>query len=87
MNNCESAISCGDLADLFDGVSCDYEIELSTTSTLQDADSMDVIDNKLDENIDSGIMKVGSYPDTCTNNFYIAHHQVSAIIAGASKAS
>ncbi|KAM0909373.1 hypothetical protein ACQ4PT_014837 [Festuca glaucescens] len=62
VNNCDYVTSWGNLADLSDGVSFDSEEKLPSVPALQVADLMDIVNDILDESVDSRIRKVDSYP-------------------------
>jgi hypothetical protein len=75
-SNIGYATSLGDLADIFDGVSFRSSSNASSTRVLEHTNSKNIID---DDSADSGIRKVDSYPNFCTNEIYLAHHQVCVV--------
>jgi hypothetical protein len=81
-SNIGSKASLGDLADLFDGVSFDPDSNTLSVWVLQITDPKNVINNERGEDsADSGISKVDSYSDFCTNKTYLAHNQVCMVDA------
>jgi hypothetical protein len=80
-SNVSSAASLGDLVELLDEVSFGSASTTNTNASdrVPRHSKMETIDNEgddVEESANSGIGKVDSYLDLCTNKTYLARHQV-----------
>lgn len=83
-SNIGSTASMGDLVDLLDGVSFGSSSTTNSNTSsgrVHQHENSENIDNERDDDdsADSGIRKVDSYPNFCTNKTHLAHHHVCMV--------